>query len=77
MHKRYAALSFNRVRDAIVVKISSYQFINSKINHADILSKHWAHHCAWPTSKTFLFWKACTMECLDNNALEFEELSWI
>jgi hypothetical protein len=73
IHKRHVALSFHRVREAIAAKIISYQFINGKINPADILSKHWAHHNMWPTLKPLLFWKGDTMECLDNNTLEFEE----
>ena len=73
IHKRHVALSFHRVREAIAAKIISYQFINGKINPADILSKHWAHHNVWPTLKPLLFWKGDTMECLDNNTLEFEE----
>ena len=76
IHKRHVALSFYRIREAIAAKIISYQFINGKINPTDILSKHWDHHCAWPTLKPLLFWKGDTMECLDNNTLEFEEQSW-
>ena len=73
IHKRHASLSFYRVREVIAAKITSYQFISSKINPTEILTKHWAHHCAWPTLKPLLFLKGDTMECLDNNALEFEE----
>ena len=77
IHKRHVALSFHRVREAIAANIVSYQLINVKINPADILSKHWAHHCVYPNLKPLMFWKGKTMECLDNNALEFEEWSWI
>ena len=73
IHNRHVDLSFHRIRESIEAKIMSYQFISGKINPADILSKHWAHHCAWPTLKPPLFWKGDTMECLDNNTLEFEE----
>ena len=45
IHKRHVALSFHRVREAIAATIISYHFINGKINPADVLSKHWAHHC--------------------------------
>jgi hypothetical protein len=72
IHKRHVALSFHRGREAIAAKIVSYQFINGKINPADILSKHWDHHNVWPTLKPLLFWKRDTMECLNNNTLEFE-----
>ena len=73
IHKRNVALSFHRVREAIAAKIISYHFISGKMNPVDILSKHWDHHCVWPTLKTLLSWKGYTMECLDKNALEFEE----
>ena len=42
-HERNAALSFNRVRQAMPSKIVGHHFINGKINPKDILSKHWAH----------------------------------
>ena len=73
IHKRRLALFFLRVREDIAAKIASYYFINGNINPEDILSKHWAHNCVWPTLKPLLFWKEDTMECLDNNDLEFEE----
>ena len=55
IHKRHVALSFHRVREAIAAKIISYQFINSEINPADILSKDWARRNVWPTLKPLLF----------------------
>ena len=73
IHKRNVALSFHRIRENVTAKIASYQFISGNINPVDILSKHLAHHCIWPTLKPLLFWKGDTMQCLDNNALEFEE----
>ena len=73
IHKRHVALSFHRLREAIAANIISYQFIDGKINHVDILSKHWSHHCAWPNLKPLLFWKGDTIEFLDNNTLDFEE----
>ena len=76
MYKRHVALSFHRVREAIAAKIIDYHFINDEINPADILCKHYAHHSVCPTLKPLLFWKEGTMECLDNNALDFDEHSW-
>ena len=67
-HKRHAALSFHRVRESIAAKIIYYHFIDDKDNHADILSKHWAHNDIWPLLKVILFWPGDTMECLDNNS---------
>ena len=41
-HKSHVALSFHRVREAIVSKIIIfYHFINEKIDTEDVLSKHW------------------------------------
>ena len=76
-HKSHVALSFHHIRDAIAAKIIAYHFINGKFNPADDLSKIWDHHSVWEILKTLLFWKGDIMECLDNNALEFEEWSWI
>ena len=72
-HERHAVLSFCRVREATEAKIIDYNFFNSKINPEDVLSEHWAHHSVWKTLKPLLFWKEDTMECFDNNNLEFEE----
>ena len=77
IHKRRVDLSFHRVREYIVAKITPYQLISGKINPADTLSKHWAHHCVWPSLNPLLFWKGGTMECLYDNTLEFEEKSLI
>ena len=52
-NKRHVALSFNRVREAIAAEIVAYHFITGKINPADVLSNHWAHHSVWITSKPF------------------------
>ena len=46
IHKRHAALSFHRVKEAIAAKIISYQFIDGKTNPAYVLSNHLDHQCA-------------------------------
>ena len=73
IHKRHVALSFHRVRDAIAANIINYQFIDGKLNPADILSKHWGHNDIWHVLKPILFWPGDTMKCLSNNSLELEE----
>jgi hypothetical protein len=40
LHKRYAMLSFHRIREAIASGIVGFFFIPGDINPADILSKH-------------------------------------
>ena len=57
IHKRHVALSFHRVREAIVAKIVGYHFINGNINPADVLSKHWGHSQVWPILQPLLFWQ--------------------
>ena len=76
MHERHVDFSFHHVREAAVAKIIACNFINGKINPANILSKHWYHYSAWPTLKLLLLWKGDTMQCMYNNALEFEEQNW-
>ena len=73
IHERHVALSFHRAREAIAAKIISYHLINVRINPINILIKHWDHRYVWPTSKPLLFWNGDTMQCLDNNAVEFED----
>ena len=72
-HKIHVALSFHRVREAIVAKIIACHLINGKINSADILIKHWDYYIVLLPLKPLLIWKEDTMECLDNNTLELEE----
>ena len=55
IHKWHVALSFHRIRESIAANVVFYQFISGNINPEDILSKHWAHHCAWTTLKPLLF----------------------
>ena len=40
LHKRYIALSFQRVREAIAAGVMSFRFLAGKDNPADIISKH-------------------------------------
>ena len=68
IHKRHVALSFHRVREAIAANIINYQFIDGKLNPADILSKHWGHSDIWHILKPILFWPGDTMECLTNDS---------
>ena len=40
IYKRYVALSFHCIREAIIAKIIKYYFINGEINPTDILGKY-------------------------------------
>ena len=55
LHKRHNALSFHRVREAIVAGIVSFYHIDGPENPADILSKHWGYQQVWPLLKPLLF----------------------
>jgi hypothetical protein len=40
LNKRHNALSYHHVREMIAAKILGYYWIDGKLNHADIVSKH-------------------------------------
>ena len=44
LHKRYTALSFHRVCEAIASKYVSFNFILGLENPSDILCKHWSYN---------------------------------
>ena len=44
MTKRWTALSYHRVREAIAAKILEFFHIPGDENPADIVSKHWSHN---------------------------------
>ena len=54
--KRHNALSYHRVREAIVARILRFFKIDGKDNPADILSKHCGHPQMWPHVQPLLFW---------------------
>ena len=55
IHKRHAALSFHRVREAIAAKIVGCYFVPGEINSADAHSKHWGYSQAWTMFQPLLF----------------------
>jgi hypothetical protein len=56
LSKRHNALSYHRVREAIVAGILGFFHIKGEDNPADILSKHCGHPQMWPHTKPLLFW---------------------
>jgi hypothetical protein len=56
LHKRHNALSFHKVRECIAAGFIKYYHVASKLNIADVLSKHWSHADVWPLLRTVLFW---------------------
>ena len=56
LSKRHNALSYHRVREAIVAGILKFFHIDGKDNPADVLSKHCAYPQLWPHVQPLLFW---------------------
>ena len=65
LHKRWHALSFHFVREAIAAKIIGFYHIASETNAADILSKHWGYSQVWQVLQPLLFWQGDTAVLLD------------
>ena len=64
LHKRYNALSFHRVREAIASIVVQFHHIPGVINPADILSKHWGYTQIWDILKPILFWEGDTADLM-------------
>jgi hypothetical protein len=56
LSKHHNALSYQRVREAIVAKILQFFHIDGASNPADILSKHCGYPQLWPHIQPLLFW---------------------
>ena len=70
LNKRHNALSFHRVRETIAAKFVAFMHVPGAINPSDVLSKHWSHHCVWPTLQPLLFWQGDTAELLEDEKKE-------
>ena len=62
LHKRHNVLSFHRVRESIAADIWHFHFIPGKINHADVLSKHWPYNDVWQLLHPLMFWHGNTID---------------
>ncbi|CAJ1968474.1 unnamed protein product [Cylindrotheca closterium] len=62
LHNQDVALSFHRVREAVAANMLSIIHIDSALNPADILSKHWGHQQIWTLLPTLMFWSGDTAE---------------
>ena len=60
LHKRHNALSYHRTREAVAAGITRLHHIGSKMNPADILSKHWDYPSVWGCLRPLLFWEGDT-----------------
>jgi hypothetical protein len=63
LNKRHNALSYHRVREAIVAGIIRFAHIAGIKNPADILSKHCGYPQLWAHLQPLLFWKGDTLFC--------------
>jgi Reverse transcriptase (RNA-dependent DNA polymerase) len=57
LKKRHNALSYHRVRECIAAKVFGLFKIPSKLNSADVVSKHCGYQNAYPIIRPLLFWR--------------------
>jgi len=69
LSKRWNALSYHRVREAVAAGFLRFHFIESKDNASDILTKPLDHASAWPHTDTMLFRKGDTLSVSDIAAM--------
>ncbi|CAJ1937418.1 unnamed protein product [Cylindrotheca closterium] len=62
LHNQDVALSFHHVREAVAANMLSFIHIDSALNPADILSKHWGHQQIWTLLPTLMFWYGDTAD---------------
>ncbi len=60
LSKRWNALSYHRVREAVAAGYVRFHFVDSKQNPSDILTKPLGYAVAWPHVDTLLFRKGDT-----------------
>ena len=61
LSKRWNALSYHRVREAIASGIIRFHFVPTHQNPSDVLTKPLDKVTAWPFVEVLLFWKGDTM----------------
>ena len=62
LNKRWCALSYHRVREAIAARMYDFWHVPGSENPADILRKHWAYHKVADVLKPILFWRGDTAD---------------
>ena len=65
LHKRWHALSFHCIREAVAAKIIGFYHITGNTNAADLLSKHCGYSQVWHILQLLLFWQGDTALLLD------------
>ena len=61
LSKRWNALSYHRVREAVAAGIIRFHYLHSKQNPSDVLTKPLDRESAWPFIEPLLFWKGDTL----------------
>ena len=64
LNKRWTALSYHRVREAIAAQVMDFWHIPGAENPADMLSEHWAHNKVSHVLRPILFWRGDTKDCV-------------
>lgn len=64
-HKRHMMLSLHRIREAMASGFVKFYHIGTKMNPADILSKHWSYSDVWAMLRPLLYWAGDTMDMPD------------
>jgi hypothetical protein len=70
LHKRHNALSFHRVREAIVAGIVGFYHMPGESNPADILSKHWGFQQVKSQLLPLMFWYGDTAMATEDSSGE-------
>ena len=67
LHKRHTAISFHAVRAAIAAKVIGFCWLPSKLNAADLLSKHWSYYQVRDSLRAMMFWSGDTGKLLSED----------
>jgi hypothetical protein len=76
LDKRWNALSYHRVREAIAAGIIIFQHIDGKSNPSDVLTKFLPWNEFWPLIQPLLFWKGETMRSAKADTPLAEVIKW-
>ena len=75
LNKRWNALSYHSVREAVASKMVRFYHIKGEHNPADVLSKHVGFPEMWRSIKSLLFWQGDTTKCLTKEEYQVMKMS--
>ena len=73
LNKRWTALSYHRVREAIAAQVFEFWHVPGDENPADIVSKHWAYNKVSHVLRPLMFWRGDTLDSNQPSCANFEE----